>query len=203
MSQITHHEIRSSLKRWMPTGHEVFSDGTELIGKVPHLGPYAWFHELFAPPIKPNFDQLLHYIPNIFDFEIGKMLPSLNGMNLFSSHLFIYGLRASYRRDASVFQPWEITTHHCEKTDKLRGRSAIVFGGSDGLPHGISFVENADLTIEAFDRNDWNKPIHVWPNLHDFVTAEIARLSLLFDDLGKPLDSSLLADFDFGQKSVN
>ena len=197
MNKITHNEIKNLLQRWMPTGHKIFSDGTELIGKVAHLSPYAWFHELFAPPTEIDHDQLLHYIPDIFDFEVGKLLFTLNGMSLFSSHLFIYGVRTSYRRDGSIFQPWEITTHHCEKVDNLYGRKAIVFGGSDALPDGISFVENADFSIDAFDRNNWNKPMHSWPNLHDFVRAEIARLSLLFDDLGKPIDAKLLADFNF------
>lgn len=197
MDKITHEEIRSRLTRWMPTGYEVYSDGTELIGKVPHFGPYAWFHQLFAPPPEQSHEQLLHYIPNIFDFEVGKLLLRLNGMNLFSSHLFIYGLRTSYRRDGSIFQPWEITTHHREKAHNLHGRNAIVFGGSDALPNGISFVENADLSIEAFDRNDWSKPMHSWDDLHCFVKSEIARLSLLFDDLGKPQDECLLADFKF------
>ena len=71
------------------------------------------------------------------------------------------------------------------------------------MPDGISFVENADLTIEAFDRKDWYRPMQRWPNLHDFIRAEIARLSLLFDDFGKPVDNGVLADFEFGSKPVN
>jgi hypothetical protein len=203
MIPITHEEIRSYLTRWTLTGHELFLDGTELIGKVSHLSPDAWLHELFAPPSEPNYEQLLHHIPNIFDFEIGKLLSVLNGINLFSSQLFIYGLRTSYRRDGSVFQPWDITTHHCEETHNLHGKNAIVFGGSDGLPDGICYVENSDLSVEAFDRNDWSRPMHSWPNLHDFVRAEVGRLSLLFDDFGKPVDESLLADFEFGSRNTN
>jgi hypothetical protein len=199
MEKITHEAIKETLSRWMPSGHKLFPDGTELIGRVPHISEYAWFHELFAPPQEPNHDQLLYYIPNIFTFEVGKTLLRLNGMNLFSSHLFVYGLRNNYSRDAGVFQPWEITTHHREETHNLFGRNAIVFGGSDALPDGISFVENTDGTIEAFDRNEWHKPMHIWENFHDFIRAEIARLSLLFDNDGKPTDKRHLADFNFGR----
>jgi hypothetical protein len=198
MTPVSHAEIRAKLLRWTVSGNEKFSDGTELIGRVPHISPYAWFHELFAPPPDPNYDQLLFYIPDIFEFEIGKMLPKLNGMNLFSSNLFIYGLRQSYRRDGSIFQPWEISTHHREQSHNLFGRKAIIFGGSSALPKGISYVENIDLSVEAFDRRDWTKPMRVWDNIHDFVRAEIIRLSLLFDDFGKPIVQQSLADFTFG-----
>jgi hypothetical protein len=198
MVPVSHAEIRGCLTRWIASGNEIFSDGTELIGRVPSISPYAWFHELFAPPPDPNYDQLLRHIPDIFEFEIGKLLPKLNGLNLFSSNLFIYGLRQNYRRDGSAFQPWEISTHHSEQLNNLCGRKAIVFGGSHALPKGISYVENSDLSIEAYDRRDWTKPLRVWDNIHDFVRAEIVRLSLLFDDLGKPIDQRLLADFSIG-----
>lgn len=190
-------EVSNLLSRWKSIGHEIKDDGTELIGRAPHVASEAWMHYIFAPNNSIEFREKYQYLISGFDhYYFSRIFNEINGICLFSQNLFIFGNRTSYRRDGSVFQPWELDNGIWEGRELGVGDDVVVFGGSHTLPDGIFFAETKAGEILAIDRASPETPMFRWPDFDCFFEGEINRLSRLFDDNGRVLNRRALSDFE-------
>jgi hypothetical protein len=196
MTNLRREFFDEKLARWRRSAHRVYPDGTEMIGRNP-VYEFGWLHLLFAPAAPKGIERLIQLVPILPEFQLYDFFRVLNGMNLFESNLFLLGTRTHFRPDNNVVTPWDLDTHHYEEVYNFRGRKALLVGGSHALPNGIHYVENADKTIDAFDRTDWSRPMYTWPTLDELIVSEVDRLASLYDDEGWLIEETRLADFSY------
>lgn len=209
--RIARNSILALLERWKPIGHEVARDGADLIGRVPHVAPLAWFHHVF-PPLSLDGDQRLAAdIPGFASSRVREVLREFNGCDLFSTNLYLLGQRTSYARDGSVHQPWDIYTDNVLDQHDEVPEDTLIVGGSNCLSDGVTTVETRDGRVEAYAcasrpfrkrlRRLAGRPyrkLFEWASIDDWLLCEINRLSKLFDDQGRVVAPDDLARFDMG-----
>src|SRR4051794_12669647 len=125
--------VNESLNRWTPIGHNVIDDGTELIGRIPHVAPFAWLHYLFAPVGNIDIEFYCERILNFKYYNYKNFLLIFNGVNLFSKNLYLLERRTSYRRDGSIHQPWELSDTNLVPTEEGAPPYTLIIGGSNAL----------------------------------------------------------------------
>jgi hypothetical protein len=187
--------IRKPLLRWTAIGHRVFDDGTELIGRVPHVAPEAWLHKLFPKLDSQIIARYEEVLPGFKGSAFSRFLQLFNGLNLFSTDFYLLGHRSSYKRDGSVFQPWELLTSNGPNRGGIAPPELLIIGGSNVLRKGVTFTENPSGSIWAIDRTRPGLPMFEWPDFETFLYSEIRRLASLFDDEGRPQDQEKLAQY--------
>jgi hypothetical protein len=141
---------------WRTLGFQKFEDGTTLIGRVPHVAPEAWFHMVFAPLRQGDLENVKSGLGSLGSFPFLSTFEQFNGFNLFSSNFFLFGRRTSYKRDGSVFQPWDIITHHFEARAKGLPEELLLIGGSKAIEGGVAFAQAPDGQVVALKKgNNW------------------------------------------------
>src|SRR6266853_226310 len=91
-------EVLGILLAAKPLGYERLSDGTQVIGHVPHVAPKAFLHELYPPLSAEEMEEVEKLLGKSLPLDFGKFLAMANGCFLFSGSLSIYGRRTSYAR---------------------------------------------------------------------------------------------------------
>jgi hypothetical protein len=173
------------LERWKPLGYEEMPDGAKLIGRVPHVAPLAWLHEVFPPLDLEDEEALVANVPGFASSRVREILREFNGCNLFSSELFLLGQCTSYDRSGSVHEPWSIyDTNVLDQNDEVPP-DALIIGGSNGLPDGVTMIETRDRRVEAYDCMSPYRKLFEWASVDQWLFAEINRLGKLFDDQGR------------------
>lgn len=164
-------------------GEQVLSNGTRLIGRVPHVAPQAWFHELYPPPSDERVRALQTSFGNRIPGAYLDLLSRLNGFMAFSGRLCVDGLRISYeRRGEAMWQPYDV--HRPNTTERVPGAPADAFFiGSHPLA-GLRFALLSDSGIVVECTRDDPSPLRQWSSLPEMITAEVDRLSELFDEKG-------------------
>lgn len=199
MMPISRERVLALLERWKPIGYEKTADGAELIGRVPHVAPLAWFHELF-PSLDSEGEAMLEAtVPGFASSRVGEILREFNGCILFSTNLYMLGRRTSYDRSGSVHQPWDMYTSNVLERRYEVPSGALLIGGSNCLPTGVTIVETKDRRAEAYDRMKPYRKLFEWASVDAWLLAEIDRLRGLFDDQGRlAVPKEELARFDMG-----
>lgn len=109
-----------------------------------------------------------------------------NGAVLFNGRLSVYGLvRAGTlinRSDPYSNPPWDLFDYNPTK----RWPAWVKIGGYPELP-GDTFLEVGSGVIELANKK--NVAISRWPSLEDWLSRELTRMSQLFDEFGRPLES--------------
>ncbi len=165
-------------------GERVLSNGTRLIGHVPHVAPEAWLHEIFAPlgadDVARLEDALGIEMPGCFT----EFLKRANGLRVFSGHLYICGLRTNYvRTGEAVRQPFSILTPNLDERPARSKETYFFIGGHE--PNGHQFyIDRATLRVYRCSERS-AKPLQEWPSFEAMLEAEVQRLSALFDREGR------------------
>jgi hypothetical protein len=167
-------------------GVELLENGTELICRTPHIAPLAWCHKIF-PPLHEKYiydleKQMRLNIPP--DYQ--NFLKDTNGINLFSSGLKLYGMRFNFNRNLyDVWQPFDIITPNTNERPKILSDDILIIGSAyDGSK--IAIIGRNDKVIR-FDDNTF-EVLNEWENFDSYLTSEIERLELLFEENGVPKD---------------
>jgi hypothetical protein len=180
-------EVFSIINKAKAFGNRKASNGTELIGHVPYRGPEAWLHEIYAPLSDKGIQSI--------EEGIGKELPkvmhdfyrSTNGLDLFSTSLFIYGLRTSYNREGDAARlPFSIVRRNTMERPSDAKDSFIFIGGytEDG---SLLYIDCNTGHIYRCD-GDSAQPLNEWPSFEEMLLSEVRRLEGLFDEQGKLID---------------
>ncbi|WBA43985.1 SMI1/KNR4 family protein [Hymenobacter canadensis] len=165
-------------------GHRVLSNGTELVGHVPHVAPEAWLHQLFAPLKDAEL--------TAWEQALGGALPPVlrtfythhNGLNLFSTSLAIHGLRHSYERTGdAAWQPF-----HVDDLNRYR-RGGPTPGRLYLAGYNTGPWLSIDLHTHAVQRTTAEGTVvHEWAGFDVMLVAEAHRLAECFDEQGRRVE---------------
>ncbi|MCY3017892.1 MAG: hypothetical protein NTW87_02515 [Planctomycetota bacterium] len=178
------------LNRWAGLGtHTVKSNGARLIGRVPHLGPEAWFHFVFKGLDVTGISELERHAERAIPAALRQFYSRSNGMILFSDSFAIYGLRRDYIREGDhVFQPFDIDASNTFERPK-DASDTMLFIGSYSYDGSRLYLSSDDPRVFRCARRTV-VPLNRWPTFEEMIVAECERLSRLFDVRGRKLDPS-------------
>lgn len=172
-----------------PLGNRLLSDGTRLIGSIPHVGPDAWLHALFPGLREPEIRQLEKSLGGPFPGEMREFYRRFNGLGLFNDALSIFGLRKKLGRTGdAAWQPYSILTPNGPERPPNTPTGVLFFGGY-GWDGSLVFVAPSDNRVVRCLKTSSN-PLNQWANLGEFLSQEAARLAVLFDDKGRKIQPS-------------
>jgi SMI1 / KNR4 family. len=178
------------LYTWENKGKNILKNGTIQIGKVPHIAPQAWFHEIYNKLSDEQIDTIEEELHAKIPLDFRKFYKICNGINIFSDSLSISGLKLSEERiGEEAIQPYSIfITNYgrpegCPNTWIFFGRyrwdgSKVFFDLKNGLDSSrVYYIERDSLKIKK-----------EWPDFFSFILDETQRLSKMYDENGKKLD---------------
>ena len=172
--------------RWR--GTRTTASGAELICRVPHVGPEAWFHELHAPVTEPQLCSLEARLERAIPRGIRQFLRfRANGLHLFSDSYSVHGRKWSHERtgDAAI-QPYCIATTN-DPVERFRGcpPEYFFFGSysSDGSRMAYPDPSKSE-EVWLVDRETGRK-IAEWPDFWTWLVSEATRYSTMYDDNGR------------------
>lgn len=161
-------------------------NGALLIGKAPHIAPYAWLNKLYPPLDSVEFKELRENlepcIPSAFEYFLKDFS---NGLNIICGTLCLYGKRKNYIRDlANAWQPFSIIEPNTyEYPDNATDE--MLFIGSYGYDGSNLYITPDD---EVHFCTRWDaKSLMTWRSLPDMLIEEIERIYTLFDEKGQQL----------------
>lgn len=185
MSQVK--RALDDLSRWRQLGEIMLADGTRLIGRVPHVAPEAWLHQLFGPLAPEKVHDLQESLHFRFPKELADFYTLCNGLNMFSCTLCIYGRRTSYaRRGEAIWQPFDIVA--ANTIERPRDSSdTMIFVGSYNWDGSLVYIDCATGRAARCAR-DAVCPLSQWPSFEKMLTTEVVRIARLFDEHGRQKD---------------
>lgn len=164
---------------------EILTNGTLLIGRVPHVAPLARLH-IIPSGIKDDVialleDNLNHKIPKVYkDF-----LKQANGIHIFSDSISLDGLRENYIRDvAGAWLPFNIIEPNTYERPRDANDSFLYIGGY-GYDGSQLIIDDKTGKILRCTRFVSSEVLNVWPDFWTMLTSEVERLDGLFDAEGK------------------
>ena len=173
------------LESYEHLGKKVLSNGTKLIGHVPHVAPEAWFHLIFAPLSECDVSRVQEELEAVaIPKQYLNLLQRCNGLSVFSDHMNIFGLRYNYARTGDdVWQPYSIRTPNIDERPSWARQSLFIIGGysSDGAR---VYLETSKGRVYKCKRTS-SKPLQEWASIEEMLLQEAKRLSLLFDSEGR------------------
>ncbi|HXJ61224.1 MAG TPA: SMI1/KNR4 family protein [Verrucomicrobiae bacterium] len=183
-------EILGIIQRDRGLGFRELPNGTQLIGRVPHVAPNAWLHELFPPISDTRIDGVQSEIGMLIPEAFRDFLSLGNGIRLFSGSVSIYGVRENYERgEDAVWQPFDLVAPNT--VERLRdAKNSYLFVG--GYPEGRGsylYISNDDQKVYRCSRQSC-EPLNRWESFPQMLLTEARRLATLFDRNGRRLDSS-------------
>ena len=170
-------------------GSLTLADGTQLIGRVPHVGPDAWLHVLFAGLDEADIAELETRAARQLPSDYRQFMREHNGLSLFSGALYVAGLRRDFRRaNHATWQPFAL--EDANVFERLRDAPAdCVFIGGYKADGSRLYMSGASPKVFRCERSSI-RPVNEWPNLRLLLNHEAERLAEHFDALGRRRDAS-------------
>jgi hypothetical protein len=181
-------ETFAVLKQADRLGSRVLENGTRLIGHVPHVGPEAWLHKIFAPISDRQIDELENDVAIKLPEVFRDFLTLTNGLSMFSGNLSIYGLRSSWERTGDAAgQPFSIVTPNTVERLVNAKKSFLFLGGYRSGKGYYLYIDTNDLAIYRCSRQS-AIPLQKWNSFPEMLVCETTRLAALFDERGRRID---------------
>ena len=177
-------EVKEVLyKRYSHLGVKKNSDGTELIGEVPEVAPYAFLHSIYHGLSNKEILDIENLIGFQLPLAVKKMYETFNGLTLFVDTLNIYGLRKNNNRSIeSSWQPYDIRTYNVEERIEGATESMLFIGGYSLNGNKVYFnMKNECVYLCSKDNIS---PLAKWSSLEEWLTTEVNRLINLHNDKG-------------------
>jgi hypothetical protein len=168
-------------------GFTCMPNGTLLTGHVPHVGPDAWLHVVYAPLTVPQLGEVEGTIKRALPAPYRALLLQANGLSLFSGSLSLYGLRTDMRRSGeAVWQPFSIGTPNTVERPPDAAEGSVFFGGyrADG---SRVYLDAQGPQVHRCSRTS-SVALNSWPDLSTFLLDELTRLAAHFDEVGRRRD---------------
>ena len=126
-------EIRQRLSKYEKLGTEKQSNGTELIGKAPHIAPLAWLHSIYKGLSNEEISKLEQELETDIPKDYKEFLKFSNGLHIFNTTFCLDGLRTSYNRIKEIENrlPFSILTTNLYERPKNAKDEYFFIGGYD------------------------------------------------------------------------
>ena len=177
-----------ALAKFSHSGLSFIENSAILIGKDRRGGLRRWINQIYISKKRTGNEYFIKRYPFASRFGYADFLVHVNGCDLFESKLFIFGVRYFSTKADELYLPWDIFDHNDERFETICSLGSILIGGSHLTSGGISYVENRDGSVVAFDGEDFSTPIYRWENFGVFIKREIIRLNKITNDSGELID---------------
>src|SRR6266496_2885559 len=163
-------KVFSVLNRAKILGDRMLPNGNLLIGRVPHVAPEAWFHQIFAPLKEQEIEELEAKIKRSIPPTFRNCLKIANGLKLFSCSITFYGLRTNYsRKGDAAWQPFDIEPPNTIERPEDAKEAFFCVGGY-GWDGSRLYIDNS--TSKVFRSEMGNcKPVNVWDSFHEMLVT--------------------------------
>jgi hypothetical protein len=177
-------EVLDILNNWAKLGSKTTSNGTKLIGHVPHVGSMAYLHSIFGPLKEEEIVQVEQEINHNLSDDLKAFYRYANGCSLFLT-LEITGLRKDYNRELNenVYQPISIRYQNVIDQPKNKTEEMVFFGGYDYDGSNLYMVDN-DQRVFLCSSESAIPVLYEWESFETFLLSEVKRLSEIFDKKG-------------------
>jgi len=166
-----------------PLGYELLPDGTQVFGRVPHVAPQAWLHEMYAPLTEQDIAMEEAAIRRQIPEPYRSWLLRANGLNAFSGGLVLYGRRSDYSRRASVIQPYDLDIPNVLERLPDAHVDAFFIGSVLG-GENLLFLLPSSGQVYACDRRS-ARGLTSWPSVPQLIVSAVAALGTSFDGQGR------------------
>lgn len=185
IAQSTWGDVEAILMQWSHLGVENQSNGTCLIGHVPHVAPLAWFHQKYRAL---ELDEII-----VLESKLGRALPDAyrsflglcNGLKAFSNHFSIFGMPRSFSRTAfHAREPYDLVmaTLH---TGYLPG--LLCFGMIEEDFLYCEWDTGHPMEIFSCPKYKIDERHKSWPDYWTMLQQEVSRLAGMFDEHGRKI----------------
>lgn len=183
MTEKTTKTVVGILEKAAVFGERTLSNGTRLLGHVPHVAPQAWFHIIFSPlsvgEIATLERTLGRRVPPVYkDF----LMTFGDGLGVFSGSISLDGLQRSTTRsgdDLCVPFPLDIPNVY----ERLRNADPNAFFiGGYGQDVSLLYL-NGERVFRCSRKSA--TPLNTWDSFEEMLVGELNRLSKLFDGSGR------------------
>lgn len=179
--------LQPILEKAKRLGIKTLPEGTELLGHVPHVGPDAWLHVLYACLSEADLEELEARTGRRLPEPYRRLLRETNGLSLFSGALYISGLRRSYERKGDgAWQPFAIEDANVLERPADAKPDYVFIGGYKA--DGSRLYMSPDRADVFRCERDSAVPLNKWKSLPHFLLSEANRLATHFDESGRRLD---------------
>lgn len=184
-------EVKKELFKFENLGVEKSENGTTLIGRAPHIAKQAWLHSIY--PVLNEQDivtlesELNTQIPNDYKWFL---LNCSNGLKIFVSKFYLYGLRKELGRSIeSSRQPYGLDISNVdERPDNAKDSYFFIGGYSwDGSQIYIDKETNVVHYCARWDATSLFK----WDSFEEMIVSETKRFVKMFHENGVIINQNL------------
>ncbi|HEX5152216.1 MAG TPA: SMI1/KNR4 family protein [Parafilimonas sp.] len=176
------------LKIYSSLGEKKTENGSTLIGKAPHIAPYAWLNTIYSPLSDEQILELEKQIDVKVPDCYKSFLKISNGLQVLHS-LSLYGLRFNFKRtiEEAEQQPFSIITPNTLEKPKNAGKNIFYIGGYSSGDGAWLYIDLQTNIVHLCKK--WKvKSLYQWSSFEVMLSSEIERLLQLFDKNGKKLN---------------
>ncbi|AUC15800.1 hypothetical protein BTO06_11855 [Tenacibaculum sp. SZ-18] len=170
-------EIRNRLNKYEKLGIEKQSNGTELIGKAPHIAPLAYLHSIYKGLNNDEIGRLEQELKTEIPKDYKEFLKFSNGLHIFNTTLYLNGLRESYNRQKAIENrlPFALSTKNLFERPRNAKPEYFFIGGYDYGNGSLLYVnKNNNKVYRCGTKNV--KPLNEWNSVNEMILTEIDRL---------------------------
>ena len=177
-------EIRNRLNKYENLGVELQSNGTELIGKAPHIAPLAYLHSIYKGLSNEEIDRLEQELETEIPKDYKEFLQFSNGLHIFNTTFYLDGLRESNDRLKAIENrlPFALSTKNVFEKPR-NAKPEYFFIGGYACDNGSLLYINNSKVYRCKTNNA--KPLNEWNSLNEMIITEIDRLTELHSANGK------------------
>lgn len=184
-------KVKRELFKFENLGIEKSVNGTLLIGRALHIAKYAWLQSIY-PVLN---EQEIVKLESELNIEIPKdykwfLLNCSNGLKIFVSKFYLYGLRKNFIRTIEASrQPYSIITTNINERPKNSKESYFFIGGYswDGSHIYIDIKTN----VVHFCANGDATSLFKWDSFEEMIVSEVNRITKLFNKNGVIINEDL------------
>ena len=166
-------------------------NGTILIGRAPHIAEQAWLHSIH--PVLNERDIVT--LESELNAEIPKdykwfLLNCSNGLKIFVSKFYLYGLRKELGRSIEASgQPYALVISNVDERPENAKESYFFIGGYswDGSKIYIDTQTNEVHFCARWDATSLFK----WSSFEEMIYSEVKRVTALFNKNGVIINPDL------------
>lgn len=151
--------------------------GTELLGRIPGLGPMAYLHRIYRPLSSNELASLEVQLNRPVPCAYRTFLSLTNGITLFQESLSLDGLRGDYSRKIdAAWQPYGLEIPNV--LERLSDSSPeLFFIGGYGDDGSLLYIDGEQVVRCS---GSTVRPLNRWPTFEKMLVSETERIALLF-----------------------
>jgi hypothetical protein len=180
-------DILKFLDKYRLLGEKKLESGAYLIGRTPHIAPHAWLHSLYSGLSLNEIKELEVILNRPIPKDYRSFLEKSNGLNIFNTTFYLYGLRKNYGRSINdVWQPFDIRTPNISERPKNALDYVFFIGGYD-WDGSLLYIDTHTEKVHLCNRDNADS-LCEWNDFERMLESELLRIINLFDSQGKEID---------------